>query len=72
MQTFVSSKVLKVSMATTCFVQYGHHQVLKYVGETAAILLVLLLHIWSLRCARFRNMEISISFFVCRVVYIMW
>jgi hypothetical protein len=37
-------------MVMTCFGQYGHHQVLKYlVGETAAILL--LLYMWTLRWA---------------------
>jgi hypothetical protein len=38
-------------MVTTCFGKYDRHQVLKYlVGETAAIFLIL--HMWSLRCAR--------------------
>jgi hypothetical protein len=35
---FLKFKILKVLRITTCFSQYGHHQVLKYVvGETAAI-----------------------------------
>jgi hypothetical protein len=37
-------------MDTTCFGQYGHLQVLKYVVGKLLLFIVLLVHVWSLRC----------------------
>jgi hypothetical protein len=39
-------------MFTTCFDEYGHHQVSKYVVGKLLLFIVLLLCMWSLRCAR--------------------
>jgi hypothetical protein len=50
-------------MITTCFGQYNYHQVLKYLVGKLLLFIVLLLRVWSLRCARVSviYLEINIS-----------
>jgi hypothetical protein len=35
----------------TCFGEYRHHQVLKYLVGKMLVFIVVLLHVWDLRCA---------------------
>jgi hypothetical protein len=61
-------------MVTTCFGQYGHHQVLKCVVGKLSLFIMLLLHGWFLRCAHVSVpfVKISTRIFVHKALYITW